>query len=217
MRAARRGGDPGEKCAPWANDGGPSFNATHCVPVVDDPVAVGELCSVQDNAASGLDDCEAGAACWYVDEDLYGECLAHCGKSARMPECDPGYFCFQGGSALPSLCTPTCDPLASDCGDAVCVPIRDYFACVPDASAAGATHGSPCEFTNACPAGMFCIGADAHTDCVGSTGCCSTVCDVTAAEDPCPALDPGQSCEGWFVEGMAPEDYENTGVCALPV
>lgn len=62
----------GTKCMAVAEvDGGP-WTATACMPLVDDPVGVGEPCTVQDSPTSGLDDCEAQAVCWYVDPALAG-------------------------------------------------------------------------------------------------------------------------------------------------
>ena len=206
----------GEKCAPWANDGGASFSATRCVPVAPNPAGVGEPCTVQGNGVSGIDDCDLGSMCWDLGGDLEGECIEICGGTARAPECPRGTECTQNGAATLVLCRAQCDPLTDECGEDVCVLTGGTFSCVPDASRPGATHGTPCEFINACPSGTLCIGADAHTKCASNIGCCSTVCDVTSAEDPCPALDPGQSCESWFAPGMAPSGLENLGVCALP-
>ena len=36
----------GEKCNPWANDGGASWNALRCVPIDPNPDGVGEPCTV---------------------------------------------------------------------------------------------------------------------------------------------------------------------------
>lgn len=52
---------PGEKCVPWANDGGGVWNATRCSPVDDDPAAPGEPCTVEGGPTSGIDDCDAQA------------------------------------------------------------------------------------------------------------------------------------------------------------
>jgi hypothetical protein len=208
----------GEKCIPYANDGGPALNATRCAPVVPDPAAAGEPCTVQGHATSGIDDCDATSMCWYLDENLQGECTAFYTGSGEDPQCADGHTCTLSASFVTSLCVPQCNPLAPDCGDAGCYPINDAFACAPVVADRSAGHGSPCEFINNCPAGTLCIGADAHSECAGAVGCCSIVCDVTSPqEDPCPELDPGLSCESWFVRGMAPEGYEDVGACALPL
>ena len=209
---------PGHKCAPYSDDGGLAWNATHCVPVAQDPAAVGESCTVEDHAASGIDDCEAGSVCWFLDDALHGECLAQCGGSPRMPTCAEGLACVQWTNGVTTMCLPACDPLVDDCGDdGVCVPRGDGFVCWSDGSLPGATHGSDCWFISACPDGMICIGAEAHSNCANNIGCCSTVCDVTEAKDPCPYLDPAQSCEPWFVPGMAPKGYDHVGVCTVPL
>jgi hypothetical protein len=45
------------------------------------------------------------------------------------------------------------------------------------------------------------------------------VCDITDtnADAQCQAMDRGQSCVAWYVQGAAPSGYENVGVCALPL
>jgi hypothetical protein len=55
---------PGEKCMPWANDGGGSWNATRCTPLAEDPRQPGEPCTVEGSGVSGRDDCDIRAMCW---------------------------------------------------------------------------------------------------------------------------------------------------------
>lgn len=207
----------GHKCA-LVSDDATYFNATRCVPVAPDPAGVGEPCNVAGYPTSGIDDCDASSMCWFVDEQLQGKCVGLCTGSQEDPQCPADHVCTLSGGTSLVLCLAQCDPLTDDCDDdGTCAQLSDAFACVPDYSDSAAGHGTPCHNVAACPDGRLCIGADAHTDCTGAVSCCSTVCDVTSNEDPCPDLDPKQSCESWFVPGMAPDGYAHVGVCALPV
>ena len=47
----------GEKCMPWDNAGGNSWNATRCSPVDDNPGQPGDSCTVEGSGVSGIDDC----------------------------------------------------------------------------------------------------------------------------------------------------------------
>src|SRR6187431_2409029 len=44
----------GEKCMPWANDGGMTWNAMRCSPLAPDPALAGEACTVEGAAFSGI-------------------------------------------------------------------------------------------------------------------------------------------------------------------
>ena len=203
----------GEKCTVWANDGGPAWNATRCVPVDDMPQQVGESCTVEGSGVTGIDDCELGAMCWDVDADtLTGTCEAFCSGTVQDPQCEADHVCSISSGPL-ALCLPTCHPLANDCpGADVCVPVNEYWTCA--ASTMNGQPGDGCEFVNACALDTVCVNADAVPDCVGTSGCCSSVCDL-AAPDPSADCLPGQTCLPWYEAGMAPVEYENVGVCAL--
>jgi hypothetical protein len=211
----------GEKCMPWANDGGPAWNATRCSPLDPNPAQVGDECMVEGTGVSGIDNCDIGLMCWNVDETGVGTCEDMCTGSAEAPICEnPDDTCAQANDGAIVLCLPECDPLLQECDEGqACYPINDAFSCAPDASGDPGVHGDPCEYINSCDPGFICIGADAHTNCMSGNGCCSAVCSLqdSMVTDPCPALDAGQSCEAWFVEGMAPPGYEDIGVCALPL
>jgi hypothetical protein len=209
---------PGKKCAFWADDGGPAWNATRCVDVARDPGQLDEPCTVEGSGVSGIDSCDVGLMCWDVDEEGNGTCAPLCSGSPEAPTCPDGWTCLVSSGAF-AICGLLCDPLALDCPDGqACYPYNDAFSCGPDASGPDGVHGDPCRFINSCDPGFVCIGAAAHTDCSSGIGCCSMVCNYTdpTADDDCAALDPNQGCEPWFVEGMAPEGYEEVGVCALP-
>jgi hypothetical protein len=212
---------PGEKCAPYANDGGGSWNALKCVPVMENPAGVGEPCFVVGNGVSGIDNCELGAFCWDVDEQNNGVCVAQCIGSPEAPTCpDPEKtFCALTGDGVLSLCLAYCDPLAQDCqneGDA-CIgnPSGDGFLCVLDASGEEGQAHDPCEYANACDPGLICLIATAATECYEmAPGCCEPFCDLTEP-NTCPGA--GQLCNSYYEEGTAPPGQEHVGYCALPI
>jgi hypothetical protein len=208
----------GQKCTVWANDGGPGWNATRCFDIAVDAVGPGEACTMQRSATSGLDNCDATSMCWAVDEMLQGTCTTFCQGSEDAPICPEDTFC-SGGRVL-ALCLARCDPLQQDCPvGSGCYPLAGEFGCVPTDAPRGAGHGTPCEFINGCEPGSICIGADAHTACASPIGCCAMLCDYVdpLSDMACAALDSGQSCQAWFVEGMEPMRYGTVGVCATPL
>lgn len=212
---------PGEKCMPWANDGGNTWNATRCTPIDDDPRSVGEPCTVVESGVSGIDDCVRGAMCWDVDpETNMGHCIGMCQGSEANPFCeDPCDQCMIGGEGVIAPCLPPCDPIGQDCdaGEA-CYPIADAFVCGPDVSGELGVVGDPCEFINVCDAGNFCANAESVPGCDGATGCCAPFCDAAAA-DPCDTLLPGTSCVPWFEQGQGPKGCVGQGIpgaCLLP-
>ena len=206
----------GEKCMPWANDGGNTWNSLRCSPIADDPDAVGEPCIVEGSGVSGIDSCEAGSMCWDVDPDtLEGHCVAFCIGDESNPMCDdPNQSCTLPADGALALCFPLCDPLLQDCpeGDA-CYGINDVFNCIPDASGDMGAPGDECEFINVCDPGSFCASAELVPGCAEVVGCCSSFCDLN--EMP-PACLPGQECMPWYEAGRAPPGYELVGACALP-
>ncbi len=98
----------GEKCMPWANDGGDEWNATQCTPISDRPAEPGEPCTVEGGPTSGIDSCAASAMCWQVDPGTnMGNCIAMCTGSADMPVCeDPGTQCVVFTADVLALCGP---------------------------------------------------------------------------------------------------------------
>ena len=199
----------GSKCAPWADDGGNSWNANKCVPAGDRPPGLG--CTVEGSATSGLDTCQAGAMCWDVDPDtLAGVCVAQCQGSPQSPACNIGSACYTTNLGSINLCIATCDPLEAKC-DGVCVfdGSEDQFICLPDASGRAMLHDA-CEFSNGCPPGSACANAALSTLCAVETDtCCLAYCDLTVA-DVCGA---DQECLPFFDRGEAPPDLENVGLC----
>jgi hypothetical protein len=203
---------PGEKCMPWANDGGNAWIATRCSPIAPDPRQPGEPCTVQGSGVSGLDDCDVASMCWDVDpETNVGECVAFCMGSENNPICaEPGHQCTINSDGTLILCIPTCNPLAQDClVDEGCYDAGDAFRCVPDASGEMGVAGDPCEYPNVCDPGLYCALPEHGPGCA-SSGCCSHYCDVQT-----PACLDGQECLPYFGEGEAPPGYENVGVCGV--
>ncbi len=214
----------GQKCMPWADDGGSSWNALKCEEVDPNPKQPGDTCTVEGNGVSGVDDCDIGAMCWNVDPQTnMGSCVAMCTGSQADPKCEAGTSCLIANGGVLILCLPACDPLLQDCkaGD-TCLPntAGDGFACILDASGDMAPAGTPCEFANACNVGLICAGADAVPGCQGAQGCCAPYCDLTDGEATTMCNNafetPGAECVAFFPEGAAPPGHEDVGVCVLP-
>jgi hypothetical protein len=205
----------GEKCMAWASDGGTSWDSTHCSPVVSDPDAIGEPCTVLDSLMSGVDTCDYGAVCWNPDRDtLLGTCRAICHGSEAHHYCPPGSSCSIAGEGTAIACVPYCDPLADDCRELeACYPIGEAFACSPDASGDAGAFGDACEYVNVCDAGLFCANPEVVPGCGPTVGCCNAFCDVSTG-DPCPAA--GQECVPWFEPGASPSGLDHVGACVLP-
>jgi hypothetical protein len=213
--------EPGEKCSPWANDGGEQYNATRCVPLDPDPVGSGEVCEVTGSAFSGVDNCDGTSQCFHVDPTSgLGECVDFCTNAAEAPVCvSDTQTCALLNDGSISLCLETCDPLLQGCPESRgCYPVNDSFGCMRPLDDGGVAFGDACEYVSDCAPGMLCLGASAFTDCA-SAGCCSDLCDHTdpQASVDCAAADPGMGCEPWFIPGLSPAGFEDVGVCALPI
>ncbi len=210
----------GEKCMPWGNDGG-SWNATRCSPISENPGQAGDECTVEGSGTSGIDDCDIGVMCWDVDPKTnIGTCVAMCTGDSANPLCeDPDTTCSIANNGAIVLCLPICDPLLQDCpAGQACYPVAEDWVCGPDASGEMGAYGDPCEFINVCDAGLICLDATATPNCVGASGCCTEVCDVTdpAGDAQCTGQPEGQTCQVWYEEGSAPPGYEDVGACSLP-
>lgn len=206
----------GEKCMPWANDGGPAWNATRCTPLARDPDGPGEPCTVEGSGVSGIDSCELGAMCWNVDaETLAGTCVSLCTGSPNNPSCvSDSEECNIGGDGSLALCLPTCNPLDdAPCPEGEgCYPNNDGFSCLPDASGPKAGGAfDPCESIGACDPGLFCANPDVVGACEpGSPGCCTPFCDLTG-----PICPDTTMCIPAFPKGSAPPGYEDLGLCGV--
>lgn len=205
-----------EKCMPWANDGGSSWNATRCSPIADNPADVGQACDVEGNGVTGIDNCVLGAMCFYVDPDtLQGTCLSLCEGSPEDPTCPPDASCSIGADSVLSLCIPTCDPLGDACSDEqTCVPgSNGSFQCTPLAPDPSA-DGEACGFLNDCQPGLTCLAAEV-SGCDDAL-CCTSYCDLTLGEPNPACLDPEHECLPWFERGEFPPGLGDLGVCGLP-
>ncbi len=213
--------DVGEKCMPWANDGGSFWNATKCVPIARNAAQVGDPCMVEGSGVSGIDDCDKDAMCWDVDlETNEGTCVAFCDGDEANPTCtDPVTQCVITNDGVLVLCLPTCNPITPDtCSEGQgCYPVDDAFACAPDASGELGGYGDPCEFINVCDPGLFCADATTVPSCT-SAACCSPFCDVTDpdASANCPGAAGGQECTPWYEDGNTPPDLDDVGACVIP-
>jgi hypothetical protein len=212
----------GEKCAPWANDGGNSWNATRCVPVAPDPKQPGDPCTTDGSDVSGNDDCQLGAMCFAVNpESNSGICVSFCEGSAQNPVCsDANQQCNISNDGVLVLCLNTCDPILQDCasGDQPlgCYPVNDDFLCWPDFSFDLGAVGDPCEYFNVCDVGLYCAAASAVPNCIAGTGCCTEFCDVTDPQATCSGAAGGAECVPWWAEGAAPPGSEHVGGCLIP-
>jgi hypothetical protein len=206
---------PGEKCMPWANDGGNSWNGTRCSPIAPDPGQPGDPCTVEGSGVSGVDSCDVASMCWGVDpETNEGTCVAFCTGSENNPICfDPGTTCSINGEGTLILCLPTCDPLVQDCADGEgCWGVHADFVCAPDASGDDGSYADPCEYLNACDPGLACLPSELVPGCQAS-GCCSPFCHL---DQPNNCYGASQACIPWFEPGQSPPGYEHVGVCGIP-
>jgi hypothetical protein len=213
----------GEKCSAYADDGGTSWNNTKCVPVMENPKQPGDVCTVEGNGVSGIDDCDKGAMCWDTDAENMGICVALCKGTAEAAFCEePEKVCAIANEGTLNLCLDGCDPLAQDCDPSdVCIgsPSNDGFLCVLDASGEEGQQHDPCMFANSCDPGLLCLNSTAANECDPmSSGCCQPFCDL---DEPDPDMTncggAGQICNPYFEEGTAPPGSENVGYCALPM
>lgn len=200
----------GEKCMPWANDGGEVWNASRCSPLAGDAAEVGEPCAVEGSAVSGIDDCALGSMCFGVDPRTnLGECVPMCSGTWDDPQCDAGQHCIQIGLAPVPLCADECNPLAFECteGDN-CTPSGDAFGCLPPSGSGG--QGDPCEVVTGCDPGNVCVVAIALPECEDAN-CCTSYCDLAA-----PTCPDGLTCTAFYEEGQAPEGLQTLGACIVP-
>jgi hypothetical protein len=204
----------GQKCMPWANDGGSSWNATKCSPLDAEPGKPGDPCTVDGGGVSGIDNCEAGSMCWNVDgETMMGYCIGFCDGTPESYTCaEQGTSCSILNNGVLILCLPNCDPLLQDCdGGDLCLWGGEAFICALDASGEEGQYGDPCEFANVCDPGLICLNPEYVPDCMAG-GCCSPWCDINDFD--CPG--EGQDCLPWFEDGQAPPGFDNVGICGIP-
>jgi len=201
----------GEKCSPWANDGGNQWNDAHCVPLDDTPSVAGESCMIEGSPWSGIDDCDEGLFCVPQDDlSLWGICWELCEWIPDGVECDTGTCVLEPATFDLPVCEPACDPVLQDCVHGRCDAGREPFGCKPTVGP-GAELGEACEVVGDCVAGATCLGADSVPGCT-SSACCAAYCD-RLAPDPDLTCGEGLVCTNWFEPGMGPAGYEHVGVC----
>ncbi|WAS94776.1 hypothetical protein [Nannocystis punicea] len=200
----------GQKCSPFADDGGNSWNNLKCVDVVRDPGGLYEPCENFGANASGEDSCDVGLLCWE------GKCLGMCTGSPDKPGCtDPDASCILTSEGVLTLCLPKCDPLKQDCDPGqVCIPSPFDFVCVIDSSGEDGQLFDECEFANACDPGLFCVDPQLASECDPQfVGCCQPFCDITQP-NTCPGQ--GQECLSWWGQDPPQPGHEKLGICGLP-
>ena len=211
----------GEKCMPYADDGGGSWNNNKCVPVVEDPVHLGEPCFAPEGGVAGIDNCDFGLMCWDVDQEGIGYCIEMCSGSAEQGLCEtPCTVCGVYGGGNLAICLPACNPILQDCDPSdVCIgnPSGNGFLCVLDASGDEGQVHDPCNFANACDPGLMCNDPTAAVECdQDAQGCCEPFCDISDpdADMKCPGV--GQVCHPYFEDGTTMPCWQNAGFCAVP-
>jgi hypothetical protein len=206
----------GEKCMPWANDGGNQWNATRCSELDPEAAGAGDACTVADSPVRGQDTCDEGSMCIVGDADaLEGECVALCTGAESDPVCPPPTTCHISNEGVLILCLEPCDPLALDCGPGrACVPgHNDTFHCFVEGAALplGAVCGQPLQ---SCADGMACVDADFLPAC-DDDFCCAQLCDLTAFDPDAACVDPEATCVSWWPDETPPVDMDHVGVCRL--
>jgi hypothetical protein len=205
----------GFKCMPWANDGGGSWNAAKCTEVANDAGAPGDPCKAEGGGVSGVDDCELGTMCWFLDEKNEGTCIDMCKGTIDAPTCpDQSQICDISNDGVIIICLDTCYPLTQDCPDGqICFwDGGTEFICDFDASGDAGKYQDPCAYINVCDYGLWCAGPESVPDCVSDTGCCTPYCSLETPD--CPA---GTVCEAWYEEGNSPPGQEDIGGCVIPM
>lgn len=199
----------GEKCMPWANDGGMAWNTFRCSPLANEPNAPGEPCQVEGSQWSGIDDCEEDAICWQVDPRTnQGVCHAACNIVDTNGVCPDPFSCTILDAGVP-LCVQSCDPLEPTCPQGqTCAFTFGGLAC-QIALGDVVPEGQPCGPEVTCELGTLC-SYDPVLDCTEEpgVGCCAEICDL---------LDPSacggmETCMPWFPFDPPPE-LANLGVC----
>ena len=207
-----------EKCMPYANDGGGSWNATKCTSVDANPGQPGDECVAEGGGVSGIDNCAVGTMCWFLDAENKGTCVEMCTGSPNAPMCPGDKICDESNDGVIIVCLDTCDPLAQSCPEnQICFfDGVDTFICDFDASGEEGQYGDPCAYINVCDYGLFCANQMAVPGCESTDGCCSTYCNLMEP-NTCPGA-PEQECVPWYAEGQTPPPgQENIGACAVPI
>lgn len=200
----------GEKCVPYAIDGGELPNANKCVPVLGDGQP-GDPCSF-DGVVAATDSCNALSRCLVQDGSTMGTCVAFCTGTPESPVCEGDSQCVMGFDGSVADCLPQCHPATPPyfaCSEGMgCYWSGAAFECLSGAGSLGA--GEPCEFVNDCAPGHLCGEAAMVPGCQG-TGCCVPFCLLLEG-----CQQPGSECVPFFEPGAAPLGLGDLGVCVVP-
>ena len=163
-----------------------------------------------DSATSGMDNCELGFMCWYVNPDGEGVCTEVCTGSPDAPSCSGGASCdIQFDETVP-LCLG-CNPVTQDCLEGQACYFGEVPLCALDQSGAGGNEGDPCEALDDCAIGTQCVTAS-DLDACATASCCTPFCDVSLND----CSNGNLSCAPLFEDGAAPPGSEDYGACVLP-
>ena len=212
----------GEKCVPWADDGGNVWNATRCVAVMGDGQP-GDTCMLFGGEITGEDDCALGSICMRLDDGTdNGVCVPQCVGTEEAASCvADDRLCIISNDGVMTVCMEECDPTIADCPSGLgCYPFGTggEFVCWPDFSGKLGTYGDECYWGNSCDPGLLCVDAAYVPECA-SDYCCTEVCDVTAADPDaaCMGQAGGQMCTPFYPPGDEPPGLEHVGLCLLPM
>jgi hypothetical protein len=194
--------EDGFKCVPWSADGDDEIEGcvtSRCVEIDSDPVPVGGVCTVVEQAWTGFDDCGPDSFCWDVDPaTLQGTCVALCGGTQADPECTGGLECFVAFREWLTACVPSCEPLGAACaaGSTCVVADGEASVCVPESFGIPSTAGEGC-YDMGCAHGLACVDADALPECDYGR-CCAPLCDPAASDcaEPQPTCTPLEGTPG---------------------
>lgn len=199
----------GQKCMPYNNDGGATYNALKCVDVMGEAVH-GEACTYNGSPLDGADTCAQGHMCWNYDPDTQeGTCTAFCSGSWEDLMCAPeGTSCVVYADAILIMCLQRCDVLVQDCEPGFgCYHEENTnrLLCQPVGVMEGeGLEGEPCNFINQCQPGLVCMGNWPMCD---GAYCCAPYCDL---DNPV-CNTPGTECVP-LLDNPEPGE-ENFGIC----
>lgn len=203
----------GEKCMTWDSDASGSGDANKCTPIAENPKSIGDECDGS-QIMLGVDDCEAGSYCSFLNDQDVGICIPMCTGSPDSPQCPPDHTCSIDNDGTLISCTPNCDPVLQDCAAeiAICMEAsgQQGFVCASGWGEDGIAEGEECYYINSCREGLFCASAESVPPCPG-TACCTPYCSMT---DPVACTGQDYECVAYF-ETPVP-GYEDTGVCVVP-
>lgn len=189
----------GHKCVTWG-PAGEAYSGTRCLPVDDEPAAVGESCTI--DAQTRIDTCDVDSICLGVDPGTsQGTCVQTCRPwTIGGPVCPGEEQCVSGLA----VCRPPCDPFDPACGPGQQCVDRGGFVCIPEVDLPLVPRRA-CANGSVCGPDEYCVGSALLPGCE-SAGCCRTLCEPS--NPTCPA---GTTCTsfGW----TQPAIYDDIGAC----